>query len=57
MALGYVIARIHVTEAETYQTRFRMPRSNVGKFGRLFKGEGIANAWLQKNANDSWGIE
>ena len=48
MALEYVMARIHVTDAETYQTRFRMPRSGVGKFGRLFKGEGIANACLQK---------
>ena len=57
MALGYVIARSHVTDAETYQTRFRMPLSGVRKFGQLFKGEGIANACLQKNANDSWGIE
>ena len=57
MALEYVIARIHVTDAETYQTRFRMPRSGVRQFGRLFNGEGIANACLQKNANDSWGIE
>ena len=48
MALEYVMARIHVTDAETYQTRVRMARSGVGKFGRLFKGEGIANACLQK---------